>query len=269
MSGATEENFHDDLVSSKEDWAAPVAGPSMASRLVAEAAGAFVLFTFGLGAAIWALPFNSGQTWAVGLGFGTALLVLIVALGRISGAHFNPAVTVGLWAAGRFPARDIAPYVLAQVLGGVAAGGVLRLVLGASPAAPNGADGMDGLSIGWGDHSPWGVGLAGAIAAEALFTGALVATILAATSVKAPAHQAPFTIAITLAVLVVCAIPFTNGALNPARATATAVWSHGWALGQLWAWWVAPALGGLVAGLGFRAFGAPEDIEAAQASEGA
>jgi aquaporin Z len=123
---------------------------------------------------------------------------------------------------------------------------------------------MSGLSIGWGEHSPWGVGLAVALIAEAAITAGLLATILSATSVKAPAHQAPFTIGLALTMLVMIAIPFTNGALNPARATGTAVFAEAWALGQLWAWWVAPLAGAALVGLAYRMFGPPEDLDTVQ-----
>lgn len=256
--------FTDDLIAAKDAWSRHEIGPSMGTRLAAEAAGTLVLVAVGLGAAVMGMPYNQGMSIIPALGFGIAALVLIIALGHVSGAHFNPAVTVGLWAAGRFPGRDIAPYVLAQVVGAVGGGAVMLAVQDANPASDGGRASMNALSIGWGDHSPWGVGVGVALIAETVFTAALLATILSATSVKAPAHQAPMTIALGLTLLVVLAIPFTNGALNPARATGTAVFAEPWALSQLWAWWLAPLAGGLLAGLGYRAFGAAEDLETVQ-----
>lgn len=233
---------------------------SLASRLVAEAVGTFVLITAGLGTAVLAMPYNQNMTIIVSLGFGVAALVLIVALGHVSGAHFNPAVTVGFWAAGRFPARDIAPYVLAQVAGAVVSGGLLRLLVDVVPDGVGGADAMDALSIGYGAHSPWGVGVGIAVVAEVVLTAGLLATILSATSIKAPPHQAPFTIALGLTMLIMLIIPFTNGALNPARATGTAVFAHSWAVGQLWAWWLATLAGAAAVGFLYRRFGPAGDL---------
>lgn len=264
MTHDADADFSDELVATKEAWSRHEVGASMPARLSAEAIGTCVLVAVGLGAAILGMPYNQGMTLLPAFGFGVAAFALIIAVGHISGAHLNPAVTVGLWAAGRFPGRDIAPYVLAQVVGAVAAGALLLGVLGVSPSAPGGRESMSALSIGWGDHSPWGVSLWVALLAEVLLTAGLVAVILSATSVKAPSHQAPATIGIALVVLVVLAIPFTNGALNPARATGTAVFAEPWALGQLWAWWLAPGLGGLLVGLAYRAFGAAEDLETVQ-----
>ncbi len=173
-------------------------------------------------------------------------------------------MTVGLWAAGRFPGRDIVPYVLAQVAGAVLGAGFVRLLAGLSPATDSGAVAMSGMSIGWGDHSRWGVSLPVGIAAELLLTAALVATILAATSVRAPHGQSPYTIALVLMLLIVVGIPLTNAGLNPARATGTAVWAEPWAMGQLWAWWLAPLLGAALVGLLYRVFGDPEDLDTVQ-----
>ena len=242
-------------------------GPSLATRVIAELVGTFVLVLVGMGAAVTAVGGNGGMTIIVGAAFGVAVLVLIVAMGAISGAHLNPAVTVGLWTAGRFCGRDIAPYVLAQTVGAIAAGGVLRLLVDLVPDGPGGRDGMDPLSIGWGDHSAWGVSLWVALLAEFLLTAALMATILAATSAKAPAGQAQYTIALAITLLVIIGIPLTNAALNPARATGTALFSNTWAMTQLWAWWLAPVAGGAAVGLLHRLFGPVEDLEAHASSD--
>lgn len=267
MAHDAEAQLHEDLASPSDQWIAPVTGPSMAARLVAEGFGTLALVAVGLAAATFGAPTNQGSSWIVGFGFGMTVMVLIVAVGGISGAHFNPAVTLGLWAAGRFPGRDIAPYILSQVVGAILGGGLVRLMIGLSPVSPSGADGMGALSIGWGDHSPWGADLAPALIAELLATAGLVATILAATSVRADARLAPFVIGVALMLLIIVTIPLTNAALNPARATGTAVWAGGWALGQLWAWWLAPIVGGVLAGLGFRAFGPADDLEQGAASK--
>lgn len=263
MTHDPEAQFTEELAASKSEWVRPDAGPSMAAKLTAEFIGTCVLVTAGLATAFLALPYNSDGTVMVALGFAVSAFVLIIALGHISGAHFNPAVTVGLWASGRFPARDIAPYILAQVAGATLAGAILRGIGNLVPDGVHGAAAVNGISIGWGDHSPWGVDLWVALLAEVVLTGALVAAILSATSVKAPAGQAPFTIALALFLLVLIVIPFTNGALNPARATGTAIFAESWALGQLWAWWAAPLLGGALVGIAYRIFGAPEDLESA------
>lgn len=263
MTHDAEAQLSHDLTPASDTWTAADAAPAMASRLVAEGIGTMVLVVAGLSAALFAMPGNLNATVVPAAGFGIAVLVLIIAIGHVSGAHLNPAVTVGLWAAGRFPGRDIAPYTLAQVAGAVAGGAVVRGLVEIVPGSEGGRAAMNALSIGWGEHSAWGVGLVGALAVEVIVTGALVATVLAATSVKAPPGQAPFTIAIALTMLVIIAIPLTNAGLNPARATGTALFADTWALAQLWAWWVAPTLGGLLVGLAYRAFGPAEDLEPA------
>lgn len=264
MGDDNEAAFRDDMVATKEAWSKHEVGPSLPARLGAEAIGTAILMMSGLGAAVLALPYNLNATIIVALGWGVAVLALIIAIGHISGAHFNPAVTVGLWAAGRFPGRDIAPYAIAQVVGAAAGTAVIFAMLHADPTVSEPRVAMSGMSIGFGEHSAWGVSALGALLAEATFTGLLVALILSATSVKAPAHQAPFTISLGLTMLIVMAIPLTNGALNPARATATALFAEPWALGQLWAWWVAPLAGGLIVGLLYRVFGAAEDLDTVQ-----
>jgi len=200
----------------------------------------------------------------VGIGWAVTVIVIIIGTGHISGAHINPAVTVGLWAAGRFPGRDIAPYALAQMAGAIVGGGFVRLLAGLSPTSEGGAAAMSGMSIGFGEHSRWGVSLAVGFAAEALLTAALVATVLAATSVRAPHGQSPYTIGLALMLLIVVGIPLTNAGLNPARATGTAVWAEPWAAAQLWAWWLAPIVGALVVGVLYRILGDPEDLETIQ-----
>lgn len=236
----------------------------MAARLFAETIGTFLLMVGGLSVALFGLPYNNGMTLLVGIGWAVTVIVVIIAVGHISGAHINPAVTVGLWAAGRFPGRDIAPYFLAQVVGAVAGAGFVRLMVGLSPTSDSAAVAMSGMSIGWGDHSRWGVSLPVGIAAELLLTAALVATILAATSVRAPHGQSPYTIALALMLLIVVGIPLTNAGLNPARATGTAVWAEPWAMTQLWAWWLAPLVGASVVGLLYRVFGDPDDLDTVQ-----
>lgn len=262
------EDFTEDLTT--EAWSADPAGPSLVGRLVAEAIGTFVLVLIGTGTALL-LSVTGNGTIAVGFGFGVAAMIGIVAFGRVSGAHFNPALTIGAWLSGRFPGLDVVPYILAQVVGGIVAGGALRLGIGS-------LDGVDGtaasglmstVSIGFGEHAPFassgltfGVGVA--LMVEAIATGLLMLVVLGATSKKVSPSVAPFAIGLGLAVLVVWTIPFTNGALNPARATATALFSDTWALGQLWAWWLAPIVGAAIVGLLYRIYGPVEDLEATE-----
>jgi aquaporin Z len=264
----TEEFIEEDV------WYEP-AGPSLAARLIAEAAGTFILVLLGVGAALL-LPFRNNDSVTVGLAFGIGAMIAIVIFGGISGAHLNPAVTLGLWIAGRFRGRDVGFYAAAQVLGGLAAGGLLVILINANPglaaALTNGGDAkqlMAGASNGFGEHSPtvfadYGIGgfsMGAALIVEVIATAVLVGVVIAVTSARAPRGVAPFAIGLTLAILVVWTIPFTNAALNPARALASAAFAGDWALSQLWVFWVAPLLGAAIAGLLFRAFAPEEEYE--------
>lgn len=242
-------------------------GPSLVARLGAELVGTFTLVLLGVGTALLLQVTNNG-TVVVGLGFGLGAMIAIIAFGGISGAHLNPAVTVGAWLAGRVGGDVVAPYVLAQVVGGALAGLVLRAGIGSlDTVGGEQAQGLMGsVSIGFGDHAPfaasglnWGVVVA--LAVELVATALLMLVVLSSTSKKAPAAMAPFSIGLALAALVTWTIPFTNAALNPARATATAIFADDWALGQLWAWWLAPVVGAAIVGLAFRALGPEEDLE--------
>ena len=217
---------------------------------------------------------NNG-TLTVGLSFGVAVIIAAFAFGNVSGAHLNPAVTVGVWLAGRLPGRDVVPYILAQVVGGALAGGAL-FVSALSLKGVNLAQGrtiMSSAANGYGAHAPQlnsqGVsfGLGVGIFAELVATGLLVLVVLSTTSVRAPKGVAPFAIGLGLALLVVWTIPFTNAALNPARATATALFADNWALSQLWVWWLAPIVGAAIVGLAFRIFGPAEDLVAVPSAE--
>lgn len=257
-------DFQEDL--GDDVWAVDVgSGPGLASRLVAELIGTFVLVFVGVGVAAYTLVLSpgTGGSLIVGLAFGIAVLGVIVAIGHVSGAHINPAVTLAFFASGRFPGRDVALYTLAQTAGAILAGGLVAFLARQFPAvtAADTATVMQQVSIGYGEHSPSGVGLTGALVAEFVVTGLLAAVVLSATSVRAPRGQAPFTIALGLVALVMLITPFTNGALNPARATGTAVFAGDWALSQLWAWWVITLAAGAVVGLMYRVFGPEEDIE--------
>jgi aquaporin Z len=249
-------------------------GSGLAARLGAELAGTFILVLLGVGAALFSSLGTNG-TLTVGLSFGVAVIIAAFAFGSVSGAHLNPAVTVGVWLSGRLPGRDVVPYVLAQVVGGALAGGALFVstlsLKGVSLAQGRGF--MSSAAIGYGEHAPLAAskglsfGLGVGIFAEIIATGLLVLVVLSATSVRAPKGVAPFAIGLGLALLVVWTIPFTNAALNPARATATALFADNWALSQLWVWWLAPIVGAAIVGLAFRIFGPAEDLVAVPSAE--
>jgi aquaporin Z len=263
--GVEADSFQEDL--DQEVWVEDNSGPSLLAKMGAEATGTFILVLLGVGAALLSGLGNNG-TLTVGLAFGIAVLIGAIVFGGVSGGHFNPAVTIGAWLSGRSSALDIAPYIVAQLVGAVAAGAVLFAgVTSLEQADSTVARGfLSSTSIGYGEHAPlaasgFNFGLGIAIFVEIIATGLLMLVILGSTTPKAPKGIAPFAIALSLAILVVWTIPFTNGALNPARATATAIFSDSWALSQLWVFWVAPILGAAIVGLLWRAFGPDETVE--------
>ena len=223
----------------------------MQRRLAAEFLGTFWLVLGGCGSAVLAagVP-DVGIGYAgVALAFGLTVLTGAYAFGHISGAHFNPAVTFGLMTANRFPARDVIPYWIAQVLGGVAAGAVLY-------AIASGTDGFDAsagfASNGYGEHSPQHYSLAAGLISEVVLTAMFLLVILGTTSEKAPPGFAPLAIGLALTLIHLISIPVTNTSVNPARSTAVAIFQGSWALTQLWAFWIAPLVGGGVAGFIYR-----------------
>jgi len=228
---------------------------SMSQRLGAEFLGTFWLVFGGCGSAVLAAAFPTlgiGFT-GVALAFGLTVLTMAYAVGHISGAHFNPAVTVGLWAGGRFPASDIIPYIVVQVLGGIAAAFFLYLI--ASGKA--GFDLAGGFaSNGYGDHSPGHYSMVAALIAEVLLTFFFLLVILGSTHGRAPAGFAPLAIGLCLTLIHLISIPVTNTSVNPARSTGPAVFVGGWALAQLWLFWVAPIAGALIGGFVYRWLGA-------------
>ncbi|MCB1008203.1 MAG: aquaporin Z, partial [Acidobacteria bacterium] len=178
------------------------------------------------------------------------------AIGHISGCHLNPAVSIGLWAGGRFPTKDLVPYIVAQVLGGLAAAGVLYVI--ASGQA--GFDLSAGFaSNGYGDHSPGGYGLQAAFVTEVVLTMMFLVVILGATDKRAPQGLAPIAIGLCLTLIHLISIPVTNTSVNPARSTAVALFVGGWAVSQLWLFWVAPILGGTLGALVYRFIGKEGD----------
>jgi aquaporin Z len=223
----------------------------MQHRLAAETLGTFWLVFGGCGSAVLAAGFPElGIGFAgVALAFGLTVVTMAYAVGHISGGHFNPAVTVGLWAGGRFAAADIFPYMMAQVAGAILAAGVLYVV--ASGAA--GFSLGDGFAAnGYGEHSPGGYPLTSALTIEFVLTFMFLMIILGATDRRAPAGFAPLAIGLALTLIHLISIPVTNTSVNPARSTGPALFVGGWAMAQLWAFWVAPILAAGVAGLAYR-----------------
>ena len=223
-------------------------------KYAAEFIGTFWLVLGGCGSAVLAAAFpNVGiGLLGVSLAFGLTVLTMAFAIGHISGCHLNPAVSVGLWAGGRFPAKDLPPYIVAQVLGGVAAGGILYII--ASGTA--GFDLTAGFaSNGYGVHSPGGYSLSAALVTEVVMTMMFLLVILGATDERAPKGFAPIAIGLCLTLIHLISIPVTNTSVNPARSTGVAVFVGDWAISQLWLFWVAPILGAILGAVIYRFIG--------------
>jgi aquaporin Z len=224
----------------------------------AEFFGTFWLVLGGCGSAVLAAAFPEVGIGLLGvsLAFGLTVLTMAFAIGHISGCHLNPAVSIGLWAGGRFPAGQLVPYIVAQVLGAIAAGGVLYVI--ASGQA--GFDVSAGFaSNGYGEHSPGGYSMLSALVCEVVMTAMFLIVILGATDKRAPKGFAPIAIGLCLTLIHLISIPVTNTSVNPARSTGVALFAGGWAISQLWLFWIAPIVG---AGLGaavYRFIGGGED----------
>jgi aquaporin Z len=219
----------------------------VSSKLTAEFLGTFWLVLGGCGSAVLAagVP-DVGIGWlGVSLAFGLTVLTGAYALGPISGGHFNPAVSVGLWAGGRFPGSLLLPYTVAQVAGGIAGAGVLYFIASGNPAFST-AGGF--ASNGFGEHSPGGYSLAAGVVCEVVMTAMFLIIILGTTHKRAPVGFAGVAIGLGLTLIHLISIPVTNTSVNPARSTGTAVFVGGWALQQLWVFWVAPIVGAGIAG---------------------
>lgn len=234
----------------------------MLKRLTAEFLGTFWLVLGGCGSAVLAANFGGdGNPLGIGLlgvslAFGLTVLTAAYALGHISGGHFNPAVSFGLWAGGRFAAKDLAPYILVQTVGAIAAGFVLLQIAGGRPDfAIDPASAGAFASNGYDALSPGGYGAAAAFLCEVVLTAFFVLVILGATDARAPAGFAPIAIGLALTLIHLISIPVTNTSVNPARSTGPALLEGGAALGQLWMFWVAPILGALIAGYVYRWLG--------------
>lgn len=224
----------------------------MSKRLFAEFFGTFWLVFGGCGSAVLAAAFPQLGIGFLGvaLAFGLTVVTMAYAVGHISGGHFNPAVTVGLFAGGRFAAKDVIPYVIAQVIGGIAAAAVLYLIASGKAGFDATAGGF--ASNGYGEHSPGGYSLQAAIVIELVLTAFFLIVIHGVTDKRAPAGFAPLAIGLTLTLIHLISIPVTNTSVNPARSTGVAIFQGTWALQQLWVFWLAPLVGGIIGGLIYR-----------------
>ncbi|MGC1181975.1 aquaporin Z [Legionella sp.] len=227
---------------------------SMSKRLYVEFLGTFWLVFGGCGSAVLAAKFAGGLGigfMGVALAFGLTVLTMVYAFGHISGGHFNPAISLGLFAGGRFKGSDVIPYMVVQVIGGIVAAALLYWIASGKP----GFDIAHGLANnGYGNHSPGGYTMSSCLIAEMLMSFMFIMIILGVTDKRAPAGFAPLAIGLTLTLIHLITIPLTNTSVNPARSTGPALIVGGWALQQLWMFWLAPLAGGLIAGIVYRLF---------------
>lgn len=228
-------------------------------KLVAEFIGTLWLVLGGCGSAVLAAGFPELGIGFVGvsLAFGLTVVTMAYAIGHISGCHLNPAVSIGLWMGGRFDAKDLVPYIIAQVLGGIAGAGILYVI----------ATGQAGFEVGgfaangFGEHSPGGFNMTAALVTEVVMTFIFLFVILGSTHSKAPKYLAGLAIGLCLTLIHLISIPVTNTSVNPARSTSQALFADGgWAMGQLWLFWVAPIVGAILAGLVYK-FLSPETTD--------
>jgi aquaporin Z len=239
----------------------------ISKKCAAEFIGTFWLVLGGCGSAVLAAKFPEVGIGFVGvaLAFGLTVLTMVFALGHVSGGHFNPAVTVGLFAGGRIEAGDVLPYIISQVIGAIAAACVLWLI----------ASGKAGFSLaggfaanGYGEHSPGGYSLLSCLVCEMVLTGGFLFVIMGATDGRAPAGFAPIAIGLALTLIHLISIPVTNTSVNPARSTGQAIFVGGWALAQLWLFWLAPILGGAAGAFLYRCISGAEVAAVAPAAAG-
>ena len=230
---------------------------SLGKKLGAEFIGTFWLVLGGCGSSVLAAAFPEVGIGLLGvsLAFGLTVLTMAYAIGHISGCHLNPAVSVGLVIGGRFPASELAPYVLAQVLGGIAGAAILYVI--ASGQA--GFETAGFASNGFGEHSPGGYTLTAALVCEVVMTFMFLIIILGATDERAPAALAPVAIGLGLTLIHLISIPVTNTSVNPARSTGVALFEGGWAINQLWLFWIAPVIGAVLAGVVYKWLGSSDD----------
>ena len=227
-------------------------------KYIAEFIGTFWLVLGGCGSAVLSAAFPDVGIGLLGvsLAFGLTVLTMAYAIGHVSGCHLNPAVSIGLWAGGRFNSKDLAPYIIAQVLGGIVAGGVLYLI----------ASGQEGFKLsggfasnGFGEHSPGKYSMTAALVTEVVMTMMFLFIILGATAKRAPQGFAPVAIGLGLTLIHLISIPVTNTSVNPARSTGVAVFVGDWAVAQLWLFWVAPILGAVIGAAAYRLIKSDED----------
>ncbi len=228
----------------------------MGKKLGAEFIGTFWLVLGGCGSAVLAAGYpDVGIGWlGVSLAFGLTVLTMAFAIGHISGCHLNPAVSVGLMVGGRFSAGELAPYIVAQVLGGIAGAAVLYVIASGLPGFETGGF----ASNGYGEHSPAGYGMVAALVCEVVMTFMFLIIILGATDERAPAGLAPVAIGLGLTLIHLISIPVTNTSVNPARSTGVALFEGGWAIQQLWLFWVAPIVGAALAGVAYKWLGSED-----------
>ena len=225
----------------------------MVKKLGAEFIGTFWLVLGGAGSAVLAAGFPEVGIGLVGvsIAFGLTVLTMVYAIGHISGCHLNPAVSFGLWSGGRFPGSELLPYIISQVLGAIAAAGVLYFIA----SGQSGFDISSGLaSNGYGEHSPGGYSLGAALVTEIVMTFMFILIIMGATDKRAPKGFAGIAIGLGLTLIHLISIPVTNTSVNPARSTGPAIFVGDWALSQLWLFWVAPIVGAVLAGLVYKLF---------------
>ncbi|GAB7220517.1 aquaporin Z [Vibrio comitans] len=226
------------------------------NKYLAELIGTFWLVLGGCGSAVLAagIP-DLGIAFAgVALAFGLTVVTMAYAIGHISGCHLNPAVTIGLWAGGRHEAKEVVPYIIAQVIGGIIAGGVLYVIATGKAGAEIGGFATNG----YGDHSPMGYGMTAALVTEIVLTAVFLFVIMGATDGRAPAGFAPLAIGLCLTLIHLISIPVTNTSVNPARSTGVAVFVGDAAISQLWLFWVAPIIGGIIGAVIYKAVAGKE-----------
>ncbi len=221
-------------------------------KLIAEFIGTLWLVLGGCGSAVLAAGFPELGIGFVGvsLAFGLTVVTMAYAIGHISGCHLNPAVSIGLWMGGRFDAKNLIPYIIAQVMGGIAGAGILYLIV----TNQAGFEGVGGFAAnGYGEHSPGGFNMTAALITEIVMTFIFLFVILGSTHSKAPKYLAGLAIGLCLTLIHLISIPVTNTSVNPARSTSQALFAEGgWATGQLWLFWVAPIVGAILAGLAYK-----------------
>jgi len=226
-------------------------------QYAAELIGTFWLVLGGCGSAVLAAAFPDVGIGLLGvaLAFGLTVVTMAYAIGHISGCHLNPAVSIGLYAGGRFPASKLLPYIVAQVVGAIIAGAVLLVIAGGKPdfSVANGF-----AANGFGEHSPGGYSLLAALVTEIVMTMMFLLVIMGATDKRAPQGFAPLAIGLALTLIHLISIPVTNTSVNPARSTGVAIFAGGWAVSQLWLFWVAPIIGAAIGALIYRYLSAEE-----------